>query len=186
VNLPASFEGRERARLFCALRLSDAAIDVLSAWQAANLRDGRIVPPEHLHVTLAFLGHRPVGELPQIVTALRETAAAAEPIRFVPERYRESRTVAMLVLKDLTSAATELANTLFDRLEQAGVYEREARPWLPHVTVLRFRRPPKLKPPLPELAEFAPSDAAAYVSQLGPKGARYFVIESFVLGERVR
>jgi RNA 2',3'-cyclic 3'-phosphodiesterase len=182
VNLPASVEGRERIRLFCALRLPDAALDVLSEWQAANLEGGRIVPPEHLHLTLAFLGHRPVGELAQIAVALQETAAAAKPIRFLPERYRETRSVAMLVLKDLTGAATELADALFARLEDAGVYRREARPWLPHVTVLRFRRPPRLKPAMPKLGEFAPSDAAVFLSELRPSGARYVVVESFALG----
>jgi RNA 2',3'-cyclic 3'-phosphodiesterase len=182
VNLPASVEGRERIRLFCALRLPDAALDVLSEWQAANLEGGRIVPPEHLHLTLAFLGHRPVGELPQIAVALQETAAAAGPIRFLPERYRETRSVAMLVLKDLTGAASELADALFARLEDAGVYQREARPWLPHVTVLRFRRPPRLKPSVPKLGEFAPSDAAVFLSELRPSGARYVVVESFALG----
>ena len=182
MNLPASVEGHERLRLFCALRLPDAALDVLSAWQSGHLQHGRLVARDQLHVTLAFLGHRPVGELPAIVGALREAAAEAEPILFVPERYRETRSVGMLVLSDLTHAATQLASSLFARLEQEGVYEREARPWLPHVTVLRFRRRPRLRPPLPELGRFAPSDAAAYLSRLRPSGAEYFVVESFVLG----
>jgi RNA 2',3'-cyclic 3'-phosphodiesterase len=182
VNLPASVEGRERLRLFCALRLPDDALDTLSAWQERELRDGRPVPRSNLHVTLAFLGHRPAAELAGIAAALRESAAAAEPIRLLPERYRETRSVGMLVLKDLAGTATAVAEDLFARLERLGVYRREQRGWLPHVTVLRFRRPPRLKPPLPELGEVVPSDAAAYVSELGPKGARYFVVESFVLG----
>jgi RNA 2',3'-cyclic 3'-phosphodiesterase len=182
VNLPASVAGRERLRLFCALRLPDAAVDTLSAWQARELRDGRVVPREHLHLTLAFLGHRPIEELEPIAGALRESAAAAEPIRLLPERYSETRSVGMLVLKDLEDTATRLAEGLFDRLERLGVFERERRAWLPHVTVLRFRRPPRLRPPLPELGEVVPSDAAVYISQLGPKGAEYFVVESFVLG----
>jgi RNA 2',3'-cyclic 3'-phosphodiesterase len=182
VNLPASVAGRERLRLFCALRLPEAALDTLSAWQARELRDGRVVPREHLHLTLAFLGHRPTAELEPIAGALRESAAAAEPIRLLPERYRETRSVGMLVLTDLEGTATRLAEGLFDRLERLGVYERERRAWLPHVTVLRFRRPPRLRPPLPELGEVVPSDAAVYISQLGPKGAEYFVVESFVLG----
>ena len=182
MNLPASLAGRERVRLFCALRLPEPALAALSAWQEEHLRVERPVPREHLHITLAFLGHRPATELPAIAEALHGAAADTAAIRFVPERYRETRSVGMLVLKDLTGAAAELADDLFGRLERAGVYEREARRWLPHVTVLRFRRPPRLKPPLPELGEFAPSDAAAYVSQLGPKGARYFVVESVVLG----
>jgi 2'-5' RNA ligase len=186
VNLPASVEGRERLRLFCALRLPEAVLDALSEWQARELRDGRVVPRANLHVTLAFLGHRPAGELPAIVHALRESAAGAQPIRLLPERYRETRSVAMLVLKDVSGTASALAGDLFGRLERAGVYEREQRRWLPHVTVLRFRRPPRLEPPLPDLGEIVPSDAAAYLSRLGPRGAEYFVVESFVLGERVR
>ena len=182
MNLPASVAGRERLRLLCALRLPDTALDTLSAWQARELRDGRIVPREHLHLTLAFLGQRSTEELEPIAGALRESAAAAEPIRLLPERYRETRSVGMLVLRDLEGTATRLAEGLFDRLQRLGVYERERRAWLPHVTVLRFRRPPRLRPPLPELGEVVPSDAAVYISQLGPKGAEYFVVESFVLG----
>jgi 2'-5' RNA ligase len=182
VNLPASVAGRERLRLFCALRLPDAALDTLSRWQAAELRDGRIVPREHLHLTLAFLGHRTRAEAEGIAAALRGSAAAAEPIRLVPERYRETRSVGMLVLKDLGGTAAQLAEDLFGRLEELGVYERERRGWLPHVTVLRFRRPPRLRPPLPELGEVVPSDAAVYLSRLRPDGADYFVVESFLLG----
>jgi 2'-5' RNA ligase len=182
VTLPASFEGRERLRLFCALRLPEEALDALLDWQAEHLRGGRAVPKEHLHVTLAFLGHRPVEELPGIAGGLREAAEAADPISLLPERYRETRSVGMLVLKDLAGSATRLAEDLFLRLERLGAYEREARPWLPHVTVLRFRRPPRLKPPVPDLGELMPSDAAVFLSQLRPSGAEYVVVESFALG----
>ena len=186
MNLPASVEGRERLRLFCALRLPETALDTLCEWQGSELSAGRVVPRGNLHVTLAFLGHRPAGELPGIAGALRESAAHAQPIRLLPERYRETRSVGMLVLKDESGAAATLADDLSGRLEGLGVYKRERRRWLPHVTVLRFRRPPGLKPPLPDLGEIVPSDAAAYLSRLGRGGAEYFVVESFVLGERVR
>jgi 2'-5' RNA ligase len=182
VSFPASLEGRERARLFCALRLPDATLDVLSEWQHAEIRAGRPVPRDHLHITLAFLGHRPVQELQSILGALRESAAAADPIRLVPERYRETRSVGMLALKDVLATAGRLAEDLFSRLERLGVYEREQRRWLPHVTVVRFRQRPRLRPPLPELGEVVPSDAAVYLSQLRPTGARYVVVESAALG----
>jgi 2'-5' RNA ligase len=182
VNLPASLEGRERARLFCALRLPEAALAALSEWQAAYIQDGRPVPRDHLHLTLAFLGSRPVGELAAIGGALRDAAGAAGPIRLLPERYRETRSVGMLVLTDAGGAATRLAEALFDGLERLGLYERERRPWLPHVTVVRFRRPLRLRPPLPELGEVSPSDAAVYHSVLRSSGAQYVVVESFALG----
>jgi RNA 2',3'-cyclic 3'-phosphodiesterase len=182
VTLPVSFEGRDRARLFCGLRLPEEALDSLSSWQSEQLTGGRIVPRENLHVTLAFLGHRPVGELESILEALRGATAEAGPIRLVPERYRETRSVGMLVLTDAGGSATRLAEDLQSRLERIGVYERESRPWLPHLTVLRFRERPRLRPPLPETDEFMSSDAAVFMSELRPSGARYVVVESFALG----
>jgi 2'-5' RNA ligase len=67
----------ERIRLFCALQLPGETIDELTSWQALGLPRGRIVPAENLHVTLAFLGSRPAGELPAITAALRASSAAA-------------------------------------------------------------------------------------------------------------
>ena len=90
----------------------------------------------------------------------------------------------MLVLDDPSGEATRLAERLHGRLEELGVYGREARPWLPHVTVLRFRERPRLAPPLPDVGAFAPSGAAAFLSRLHPSGARYEVLESCSLGER--
>ena len=182
MNPPASVGDSERARLFCGLRLPDRALDTLSEWQADHIQQGRPVPRDHLHVTLAFLGQRPVEELESILGALREAAAAAGPIRLVPERYRETRSVGMLVLNDLGGQATRLAEDLQARLEGLGVYEREQRQWLPHLTVVRFRERPRLQPPLPNLGEFSPSDAAAYHSVLRSGGAQYVVVESFALG----
>ena len=136
----------------------------------------------NLHVTLAFLGHRPVGELEAIAAATRDAAAASGPIRLEPARYRETQSVGMLVLTDEEGAATAVAEDLHGRLEQLGVYEREGRRWLPHLTVVRFQRRARLDPPLPPLGPFSPSDAAVYLSRLSPSGAQYEVVESFALG----
>jgi 2'-5' RNA ligase len=174
--------GDERLRLFCALRLPEDVLDGLEAWQAVELRGARPVPRGNLHVTLAFLGHRPSVELPSIVAELRAAAAAAGPIVLEPERYRETRSVGMLALRDEDGRAGELARDLHGRLEGLRVYRSEARQWLPHVTVLRFRARPRLQPPLPDLGAFSPSDAAAFLSRLSPSGAQYEVLESVALG----
>src|SRR5438067_3144468 len=138
-------EGRERLRLFCALTLPDPVLDTLVEWQARELAGGdRIVPRENLHATVAFLGSRPAGEAGAIAEELGAAAAAAGPIALGLRSYRETRSVGMLVFDDADGHAGRLALDIFDRLERLGVYERERRPWLPHVTVLRFRRPPRL------------------------------------------
>src|SRR5579862_6061961 len=74
----ASVEGHERLRLFLGLRLPEAALDVVETWQREHLDRMRVVPRDHLHVTLAFLGHRPAAELPGILEALRGAAGAVQ------------------------------------------------------------------------------------------------------------
>ncbi|HEU5216167.1 MAG TPA: RNA 2',3'-cyclic phosphodiesterase [Gaiellaceae bacterium] len=177
-----SVGGDDRLRLFLALRLPDDVLDEIEAWQLEHLRGVRIVPREHLHVTLAFLGRRPVGELQAIVGALRDAAARAGEIRLTPSRYRETRSVGMLVLDDAADVAARLAGRLQERLEALGVYRRENRSWLPHLTVARWRERPRLRPDPPPRRTFVPSDAAAYLSRLHPGGARYEVLESVALG----
>ena len=88
----------------------------------------------------------------------------------------------MLVFDDDGGHATALADDVHGRLERLGVYQRERRPWLPHVTVLRFRERPRLRPELPDLGEVSPSEAAVYSSVLRPTGAQYEILESVPLG----
>jgi 2'-5' RNA ligase len=175
-------DAHERLRLFCALRLPDDAIVPLVEWQQSELRRGRLVPPGNLHVTLAFLGSRPAGELPAITGALRTAAAGTDGVRLMVLAYRETRSVGMLSLADEGGRATALAGRLQASLEELGVYRREARPWLPHLTVLRFKERPRLEPALPDLGEMMPSDAAVFISRLRPGGAQYEVLEIAALG----
>jgi 2'-5' RNA ligase len=187
MNPPASVGGGDRIRLFCALELPPETVEQLVAWQQqafAGVHGVRPLPGGHLHVTLAFLGHRPAGELDAIVGALREAAAGSEQPCLSLRGYRETRSVGMLTFDDEDGRAATLAAGLHDRLEALGVYEPERRRWLPHVTVLRFRERPRLRPSLPELEPFAPSDAAAYLSRLRPGGAQYEVLDSVAVGGR--
>jgi 2'-5' RNA ligase len=187
VTSPASVDGDERLRLFLALRLPADVVSALARWQERELRPAlregtaRLVPAGNLHVTLAFLGSRPRGELAGIVSVLRGCAAVAGAIVLEADGYRETRSVGMLTFRDSSGAAVALAGRVQEELEALGVYRREGRQWLPHVTVLRFRERPRLSPPLPELGVVAPSDAAAFLSRLHPSGARYEVLESFAL-----
>jgi 2'-5' RNA ligase len=185
MSVPASVEGRERLRLFCALRLPDEAVEKLSHWQAETFAgaDGvRVLGREQLHVTLAFLGHRPVGELDAIAAEVRAASRVAEQAALTVIGYRETRSVGMLVCADDGGRAARLAVDLHERLERLGVYKRERREWLPHVTVIRFRARPRLRPALPGLGTVVTSEAAVYMSVLRPSGAQYSVLESVAIG----
>ena len=178
-------EGGERLRLFVALLLPEEALARLAEWQEDELgasKDARLVPRQNLHVTVAFLGSTPAAELDGIRDAVRGAAAEGAPPLFEPLRYRETRSVGMVVMSDENGRGAALAARLFDRLERLGVYEREHRPWLPHVTVIRFRTRPRLSPALPNLGRVVSSEMAVMISRLRPSGAQYEVLESVPIG----
>jgi RNA 2',3'-cyclic 3'-phosphodiesterase len=169
----------ERVRLFCALRLPEPVLDALVEWQCdLELPEGvRPVPRENAHITLAFLGWWPVGRIDEPVESLRRRAPRIAPPRFAVERYRETRSVGMLVLSEDAGAARLAYGLQRDLL---GKVERF--PWLPHVTLLRFRTRPRLRPPVPDPGLVSPSDAAVYRSVLRATGAQYEVLETVALG----
>ena len=172
----------DRLRLFCALCLPAETLDAVVAWQARELRGGRPVsharpvPRENLHLTLAFLGSQRADDVDPIGGALRAAAADAGGLLLRLRGYRETRSVGMLVFDDEGGQAAALAGRLHEALERLGLYRREERPWLPHLTVLRFRERPRLQPPRPELGEVVPSDAAVFISRLRPGGALYTAV----------
>jgi 2'-5' RNA ligase len=176
--LSASVAGSEQLRLFLALRLPDDWLDAIVAWQLGAFAGttARLVPREHLHVTLVFLGSTPAAELPAVIARLER---AARPVELRPRAYRETRSVAMLTFEDVGGHGGAFADA-------AG--RDEGRPWLPHVTVARFRDRPRLREEFPDTIRthvLVPSDGAAYLSRLRPTGAEYEVLASVRLKSSV-
>jgi RNA 2',3'-cyclic 3'-phosphodiesterase len=165
-------------RLFVALDLPEPVRDVLARLAAAaDPAVWRAVGRDALHVTLAFVGSRPAadvdtieGLLPAGGSAIELSLAGAEVLP--PRRGR----VLTARIEDPTGALTELQAALSTRLEAAGLYTPEKRPFHPHATVARLRpriRPPRsVELPLEPLA-FAAEAVTLYVSRLHPAGARY-------------
>jgi 2'-5' RNA ligase len=184
VTDPASVGGHGSRRLFCALTLPADVRTALVAWQRDTPHgDARPVAGANLHVTLAFLGSRPEHDVEPVAESLRSAVESLDGVPVLrPLRYRETRSVGMLVLEDEGGRVGRMAADLHARLEQLGLYAREARPWLPHLTVLRYRSPPRLRPPLSGLGAFSPSEAAVYHSLLRRGGAQYDVLASMSLG----
>lgn len=177
-------DGDERIRLFCALRLPAETIDALVLWQAALALPAaaRRVPRENMHVTLAFLGSTPRRHADDVAAALRGAADGLDPPRLSTARYRETRSVGMVVLEDEGGRATALADELARRLAGLGLLRPGSRSWLPHITVVRFRERPRITSEAPDLGVFVPSEATVTMSVLRPTGAQYADIESVALG----
>jgi RNA 2',3'-cyclic 3'-phosphodiesterase len=178
--------GAKIVRLFIAYRLPAETVAALADWQQQEMagRSGvRLLPPDHLHITVAFLGSRPSADAAPIGHILDTCAAAARRPVFGLERYRETPRVGMLVLREhalpgeqYAGRANELAGHLMRELEAGGFYQREHRSWRPHVTVARFRRPPRFTPPLPPLTVFSPAHVVLYQSVPTATGSIYHAL----------
>jgi len=149
---PADDRGRQRPlRLFVACDLPADARTRVEAWQERELAPrGALRVNRSLHLTLCFLGSVPDERLEEVEAALAGVAVEALTVGvggaiFLPEHGRK-RVVAL----PLTPAAGapgglqrlhDLQRQVAAALAGSGLYEAESRPWLPHLTVARFRRP---------------------------------------------
>ncbi|HEY6731313.1 MAG TPA: RNA 2',3'-cyclic phosphodiesterase [Solirubrobacterales bacterium] len=177
-----------RARLFVALDLPDPTRDGIVAWGRDSLVDPalRLVAPESLHLTLAFLGQRPEAEIERIAKVVVEHAAPAPWIEVLDPVQRPPRGRARIYALPVLSPGTEALQEALSRgLEAAGFYRPEKRPFWPHVTVARVRseargsrRPAVVSEPPGKLPQWL-SEAricrrmTLYRSELKPTGARY-------------
>jgi 2'-5' RNA ligase len=183
----ASKARSETARLFVALDLPGDARERLVEWREAALAgrtDLRAVAPEALHVTLAFIGHRPLAEVDAIASAVVGSVEALAPaplrplgIAAVPPRRPR---LFALDLEDAGGRAAAVQAALSGALAEGGFYTPERRPFWPHVTFARVRRGERAPAvePAPPGNPFEARDVTLYRSRLSPRGARYEAIAS--------
>ena len=173
------------ARLFVALELPDPVRAQLAAFgRAAAEHDDalRAVPEQALHLTLAFLGHRPEEEIIPAREAVRAVDVAVPalalgaPLWLAPRRPH----VLTVALQDRDGALAALRADVVDRLAAALGWEPEARPFRAHITVARVRRGARPRTrDLPEgpQATFPGEAVVLYRSYLGAGPARYEALE---------
>ena len=110
----------------------------------------RLIAPERVHLTLKFLGEAPPEDLPRITSALERTSRHGEPFDATPSDFGvfPSTRRARILWAGIGEGATELralSRTVEDLLEPEG-FDREDRPFVPHLTLGRARRPVPLDP----------------------------------------
>jgi 2'-5' RNA ligase len=171
-------------RVFVGYPVPADAASSLAAWpeEAPALEGARLVPASNLHLTVAFLGSIAERDAERVGAVVRDAARGVPRPRFVTTGFRATRSVGMVVLRDETDTGTTLAGRVQERLEALRVYTRERRPWLPHITVTRWKeRPARVRTYVPVM-EIVPSEIAVYLSVLRVGGAQYDVLESAALG----
>jgi RNA 2',3'-cyclic 3'-phosphodiesterase len=187
-----------RARLFIALELPDPLRAGLVAWAREELTDPalRVVAPESLHITLAFLGYRPEKEIERLGEIVRGIEAPTPTIELRnPVARPERRRPRLFALPAESAGAVELQAELEGKLVAARLYSSERRPFWPHVTVARVRperrgskRPMRVSNPLGKLPQALLQATKCvrltlYRSKLQPQGAQYTPLAQVELSE---
>jgi 2'-5' RNA ligase len=145
------------------------------------------VPAESLHVTLCFLGTRPVDEAAAIGAAVVGCAAPVPGLGLRAAAWLPRRRPGVLAidLDDAQGACAALQRSLARSLAALGAYEPGRRRFRPHVTVARVRRGARVEDPavpvLPALPAFAGAAVTLFRSELAPGGARYEALARAVL-----
>jgi RNA 2',3'-cyclic 3'-phosphodiesterase len=196
------------ARLFVAVDPPAEVRRGLSRWarEAARAAGGgmgakgapRVLDPELLHVTLCFLGDRPVGEIDSLGGQLARCEggplgelAVGAPL-WLPMRRPRALAVE---LHDEQGGLGRLQSTVVGALEEvsgwqlgdprAGGSGGRGRRFRPHITVARLGHgavvAERVLPPTPALS-FAPAELVLYRSWLSPRGASYEAVASHRIG----
>jgi 2'-5' RNA ligase len=141
------------------------------------------VKPEHMHLTMNFLGDVPMNDIPAVCTAVEEAVRPFAPFDVemakigVFPNYDNPRTI-WLGVGDGSERLITLHTALADRLANLG-FKAEARRFRPHLTLGRVRSLPKgpgeLAGKLKQYAEFEAgpmmiSEVTVFSSTLGRQG----------------
>lgn len=177
------------ARLFVALELPEAVRGALAGWagrELAGRAELRVLDATSLHVTLCFLGERPLAEAAAIGQAAAACARPLEPLEVGGAAWLPPRRPRVLAvdLSDGGGSLTSLQADVASAMGRVAAYVPERRPFRPHVTVARVRgsavRPWDLA--APDIEPFDAPSLALLRSHTGPAGARYEVLTRARLG----
>jgi 2'-5' RNA ligase len=166
-------------RLFFALWPGDSVRAGLARWsrELHALCGGRIMAPEKLHVTLAFLGSVEDAHVAEVERAAGEVGApVASLVLDQPGYWKHNRIAwagASLVPPELEALVSELRGAL-----ARSQIRFDAKPFVSHVTLLRDAREPKAMPaldPIPWKVE----GFSLVESVTLPRGSRYEIRRSW-------
>ncbi|HEX4108289.1 MAG TPA: RNA 2',3'-cyclic phosphodiesterase [Solirubrobacteraceae bacterium] len=177
------------ARLFVAADPPPSVCEQLARWARGALRAAhrpglRVLDPERLHITLCFLGSRPLEEIDEIAAAVRACAAEAPltaalslgaPLWLPPRRPR----VLAVEVHDPAGELADLAALITRRLQSQIDWTPQRGRFRPHLTVARLRAgaaPQRRELAFTPALDFDAEAVSLYRSYLRPSGSEYITI----------
>lgn len=169
-----------RVRLFFSLWPDAAVRRGFAAWGASlqEAHGGRIMQPQTLHLTLAFIGDVAAERLPQVLAAGRRVSGGGFELAFSRSHLWPHNGIVHAVPECVPEGLARLTEGLHIALGEAG-FPLDTRPYRPHVTLLRRAGPS----PDGRFAtvRWPVRDFVLLRSLRTPQGARYAVAGRFPL-----
>ncbi|HYR76600.1 MAG TPA: RNA 2',3'-cyclic phosphodiesterase [Pyrinomonadaceae bacterium] len=177
IELPASARQRLKDHID---RLRHALPDARASWSRE----------EYLHLTLKFLSDTPVSQIETLSQAAKRAASKILPFELIVRGCgafppRGQPRVLWIGIEDVSGQLGKLQQALEDECDKEG-FARETRPFHPHLTIARLRRPQgsrQLAAVHEEMgfeAETVRASALVVVrSELSSEGSRHTVISDY-------
>ena len=161
-------------RLFFAAWPPPETAGALAAW--ARPLDGRPIPAEKIHLTLAFLG---AAQPDRAAAAARRVQGRAHALPIEVAKYWKHNQVVWAGPRETPPDLAALADALHFELYRAE-FILERRPFAAHVTLVRKARKPASLPPLPAV-DWPIRELALVHSTLSSNGSTYETLARFPL-----
>lgn len=151
---------------------------------------GRLIRPDHLHLTLVFLGNVARARTSQLDAIAEQQCGAGFNLEFGQAGYWRHNRIVWAAPISIPEPLRELVAALERSLRQAGIqFDRRVHKneqknehkneYVPHITLIRNARAPAAFP-MPEFG-WRVSDFALIESARGAKGAEYRVLARWPL-----
>ncbi|KQZ42654.1 RNA 2',3'-cyclic phosphodiesterase [Duganella sp. Root1480D1] len=98
---------------------------------------GRLIPPEKLHLTMAFLGQQPAEALPVLLDILHATHVPPLQLTVDCYGYFKRPRIAWTGMREVPAGLLAVQGELMARLEAAGFSAATHGEFKPHVTLAR-------------------------------------------------
>ncbi|HEX6576488.1 MAG TPA: RNA 2',3'-cyclic phosphodiesterase [Gemmatimonadaceae bacterium] len=178
----------EAERLFIGVPVDEAARATLLR-QLPRQIPGKPTPPENWHFTLKFLGSTEAVARDRLIEAMR-AASFGQSFNLSFDRLGAFPNAGRArVLWIGTGAGHERLEAIAQKVEAvaSGIgFEREKRPFKPHLTISRMKEPASVMQLLSKVpaiqATMRVNEVMLYRSELGGSHSRYSVVARFSLG----
>ncbi|GLP95626.1 RNA 2',3'-cyclic phosphodiesterase [Paraferrimonas sedimenticola] len=171
-------------RLFAAIKVNSTASQQICQLQSGFGRDGRIIPKDNLHITLAFFGLTREAVQLELVEAIQAVPKRKFSLCFDTLSIWPNSRLRCLETSQCPQALAELARDLRGLSARYGLHQ-SLHPYRPHISLQRnlpqttgqWQTSCALAQPI----IIWPSHFQLFRSQLGPSGPHYQPIASWSL-----